>query len=67
MTGTLNGTGPLIRLALRRDRIILPIWIVLLSLIPVATISSYDQFYPTAASRAGLVASAAANPSFALH
>ncbi len=66
MSGALNGTGPLIRLALRRDRIILPIWIVLLSLIPVATISSYDQFYPTAASRAGLVASAAANPSFAL-
>ncbi|WP_020663296.1 ABC transporter permease [Amycolatopsis benzoatilytica] len=66
MTGALVGTRQLIRLALRRDRVILPIWIVLLSIVPAATVSSYDQFYPTAASRAGLVASAAANPSFAL-
>ncbi|WP_033290926.1 ABC transporter permease [Amycolatopsis jejuensis] len=66
MNGALNGTRQLIRLALRRDRVILPIWIVLLSVVPAATVSSYDQFYPTAASRAALSASAAANPSFSL-
>lgn len=62
----MNGTGTLLRLALRRDRLVLAIWIVLLSIIPAATVGSYDQFYPTAASRAGLAAGAAANPSFAL-
>ncbi|MEU4671760.1 ABC transporter permease [Amycolatopsis sp. NPDC023774] len=62
----LVGTWHLTRLALRRDRVILPIWIVLLSIVPAATVSSYDQFYPDAASRAALTAGAAANPSFSL-
>lgn len=62
----LVGTPHLARLALRRDRVILPIWIVLLSVIPAGTVSSYNQFYPDAASRAALTAGAAANPSFSL-
>ncbi|WIX80367.1 ABC transporter permease [Amycolatopsis carbonis] len=62
----LVGTWHLTRLALRRDRVILPIWIVLLSIVPAATVSSYDQFYPDAASRAALTAGAVANPSFSL-
>ncbi|MEV6897087.1 ABC transporter permease [Amycolatopsis sp. NPDC051372] len=62
----LVGTWHLTRLALRRDRVILPIWIVLLSIVPAATVSSYDQFYPDAASRAALTAGALANPSFSL-
>jgi ABC-2 type transport system permease protein len=63
---SLVGTWHLTRLALRRDRVILPIWIVLLSIVPASTVSTYAQFYPTAASRASLAAGAAANPSFAL-
>ncbi|GAA4542478.1 ABC transporter permease [Amycolatopsis samaneae] len=62
----LAGTWQLTRFALRRDRVILPIWIVLLSIVPASTVSAYDQFYPTAASRAALSASASTNPSFAL-
>ncbi|MFD9891012.1 ABC transporter permease [Amycolatopsis sp. NPDC059027] len=62
----LAGTWQLTRLALRRDRIVLPIWIVLLSIVPASTVSTYEQFYPTAASRAALSASASTNPSFAL-
>ena len=34
----LAGTWHLIRLALRRDRVVLPIWIVLLSVVPASTV-----------------------------
>jgi ABC-2 type transport system permease protein len=60
------GTWPLVRLALRRDRIILPVWIVLLSFIPASTAGAYETLYPTAADRASLAAGAARNPSFSL-
>ncbi|CRK60956.1 PROBABLE TETRONASIN-TRANSPORT INTEGRAL MEMBRANE PROTEIN ABC TRANSPORTER [Alloactinosynnema sp. L-07] len=62
----MTGTWPLIRLALRRDRIILPIWIVLLGLTPASTVAAYDQLYPDAASRVALSAGAGANPSIAV-
>lgn len=52
----LVGTRHLVRLALRRDRIMLPIWIVLLSVIPSTGARAYEQFYPTAADRASLAA-----------
>ncbi|MBE8517936.1 ABC transporter permease [Amycolatopsis sp. H6(2020)] len=62
----LAGTWHLTRLALRRDRVVLPIWIVLLSIVPASTVNTYTQFYPTAADRLGLQAGANANPSYAL-
>ncbi|TNC28480.1 ABC transporter permease [Amycolatopsis alkalitolerans] len=60
------GTWHLVRLALRRDRIVVPIWIVLIGVVPAASAGTYDQFYPDAASRASLTASAVGNPSVAL-
>ncbi|MFI7064438.1 ABC transporter permease [Kribbella sp. NPDC050124] len=48
---TLAGTGGLIRLILRRDRIVLPIWILLLIGIPISYVGSFDELFPTAASR----------------
>ncbi|HET6296024.1 MAG TPA: ABC transporter permease [Kribbella sp.] len=48
---TLAGTGGLIRLILRRDRVILPIWIVLLCLIPISYVNTFADLYPTAESR----------------
>lgn len=60
------GTWHLTRLALRRDRIVLPIWVILIGIIPAATAGLYDQLYPDAASRASLTAGAAGNPSVAL-
>ncbi|NEA30918.1 ABC transporter permease [Streptomyces sp. SID13031] len=48
---TLTGTRGLIRLILRRDRLILPLWIVFLTLIPVSYVSSFNELFPTAASR----------------
>jgi ABC-2 type transport system permease protein len=43
----LNATGPLLRLALRLDRVRLSVWVVLLGLTPVATAANYQQLYPT--------------------
>jgi ABC-2 type transport system permease protein len=42
-----TGTGSLIRLILRRDRIALPIWVLLLSLLAITLAASFDKLYPT--------------------
>ncbi|WP_409428722.1 ABC transporter permease [Mycobacterium sp. SMC-11] len=59
----LVGTLGLLRLCLRRDRIVLPLWVLLLSL-PLASvyIASIEAIYPTAADRAGLAATIMASP-----
>jgi ABC-2 type transport system permease protein len=60
---SVTGTGILVRLALRRDRIVLPAWVLSLAFVVTATGSSLAAFYPTAADRASLAASLAANGS----
>ncbi|QXJ26154.1 ABC transporter permease [Actinomadura graeca] len=44
------GTGKLVRLILRRDRWLLPLWL-LLALFPVSAVNSLGDLYPTAAER----------------
>lgn len=44
----LTSTGKLIRLILRRDRLLLPLWVVPLGLIPISIKSSIAEVYPTA-------------------
>ena len=61
--GTLIGLWPMTRLALRRDRIWWPAWIVALSLQIVVTAGAYESLYPTAASRLTLGTTMGANPS----
>jgi len=51
---TLTGLWPMIRLALRRDRIWLPAWIAVLSVQVLATAAAYESLFPTAESRLGL-------------
>jgi ABC-2 type transport system permease protein len=41
------GTGTLLRLALRLDRVRLPVWLFALALMPVATAAQYTKLYPT--------------------
>ncbi|GLY63867.1 ABC transporter permease [Amycolatopsis taiwanensis] len=60
------GTRALFRLALRRDRVVMPIWVLVLGIIPAATAGLYDQLYPDAASRASLTATSGANPTLSL-
>ena len=59
---TLTGVPSLIRLILRRERVKLPVWIVFLTLVPVATAASFAELYPTEASREALARTVVANP-----
>ena len=59
---TLTGTGALTRLALRRDRAMLIIWIYVLTAFVALTVYGFRKLYPTAAARAEFVAAAGHNP-----
>ena len=52
--GGLTGLWPMTRLALRRDRVWWPAWIVLIAVQVVATAGAYESLYPTPQSRLGL-------------
>ncbi|MGK2869022.1 MAG: ABC transporter permease [Mycobacterium sp.] len=58
-----TGTGYLLRLYLRRDRVVLPLWVLLLS-VPLSTVyvGGTEAVYPTQAGRSALVASIMASP-----
>jgi ABC-2 type transport system permease protein len=58
----LAGTEGLVRLVLRRDRLILPIWIAVLALLPVAIANTLADLYPTAAERQSYLDIVSANP-----
>lgn len=49
--GPFTGTGTLLRLIARRDRIRIPAWIAAITLVQVAGASSYPGLYPDAADR----------------
>jgi ABC-2 type transport system permease protein len=53
-SGTLTGLWPMIRLALRRDRIWWPAWIAVISLQVIATAGAFESLFPTVQSRLGL-------------
>jgi ABC-2 type transport system permease protein len=57
------GTLGMLRLYLRRDRVVLPLWVLLLSL-PLATVyvGSIENVYPDQSARAGFAASIMASP-----
>ncbi|WP_433477385.1 ABC transporter permease [Spirillospora sp. CA-142024] len=62
--GALVGTGALIRLILRRDRFVLPAWVLLLTLIPVNFVKATDSLYPAAADRLEYAHTTGTNPTF---
>jgi ABC-2 type transport system permease protein len=47
----MTGVGKLIRMILRRDRVLLPLWVIILALVPVGYVSSFNGLFPTAADR----------------
>ncbi|MGO4419173.1 ABC transporter permease [Streptomyces sp. MCAF7] len=51
----LAGTGTLLRLALRRDRVMLPVWVLAIGLSGSSTLSRLKTSYETAADRANAV------------
>jgi ABC-2 type transport system permease protein len=61
-SSALAGTGALARLAFRRDRIMLPAWVYVITAAIASNSYSLNKLYPTAAARADLVASGGQNP-----
>ncbi len=59
---TLTGTGRLIRLGLRRDRVLLPVWIAAISGVAWATVASYAATLGDPAKRLAAATFAAGNP-----
>ncbi|MEV6758954.1 ABC transporter permease [Streptomyces sp. NPDC051214] len=59
----LAGTGALLRLALRRDRVMMPVWIIVVAGMVLAMPGSLDKTYATAAERADAMRSMNANSS----
>ncbi|MFF5172653.1 ABC transporter permease [Micromonospora sp. NPDC000089] len=60
---TLTGGRHLARLMLRRDRLLLPLWVLVLTVLPVSYAKSFFELFPTAAERAAYAAGTARNPS----
>ena len=51
MTTSFAGTGLLLRLALRRDRVLIPVWLAVLVLVSYASAAATPGLYPSAAER----------------
>ncbi|MFE9691598.1 ABC transporter permease [Micromonospora sp. NPDC005806] len=60
---TLTGTRHLVRLILRRDRVLLPLWVLVLAVLPMSYATSFFELFPTDAQRAAYAAGTARNPS----
>lgn len=61
---TLTGTGALVKMSLRRDRIMLVVWLYALAAFVASTVYGFRGLYPTAAGRIDFVRTAARNPAF---
>lgn len=59
--GALAGLGRLVRLALRRDRILLPVWLAVLVLLLLASVASIVGLYPDETARQSYTLVAASN------
>ncbi|MEV7557389.1 ABC transporter permease [Streptomyces sp. NPDC089795] len=63
MKNRLAGTGGLLRLALRRDRVMMPVWVLATTLMVVSMPGSLGSVYATAAERARVATSMNTNSS----
>ncbi|WP_248958832.1 ABC transporter permease [Sphaerisporangium perillae] len=60
----LTGTGKLIRLILRRDRWLMPLWVLFLGLVPISYVATINELFPTAAGRQEYAGASAHNAGF---
>ncbi|GAA2884281.1 exporter of polyketide antibiotics [Actinoplanes cyaneus] len=61
----MTGTGRLVRLILRRDRVVLPIWVLLLGLLPQLYLAGFQKLFTTDAERLEYAHVSGANAGFA--
>ncbi|MFI2431213.1 ABC transporter permease [Streptomyces sp. NPDC018693] len=63
-TGQLAGTGTLLRFALRRDRVMIPVWVAVTSVMVLTMPNTLKGLYSTPADRADLLRQVETNSSF---
>lgn len=63
MNNQLAGTGALLRLALRRDRVMAPVWTLVVAMLVLSLPGSLESVYGTVAERERLLATMTANGS----
>jgi ABC-2 type transport system permease protein len=61
---SLAGFRPLVRLIVRSDRFIMPLWVLAFALIPTAVASAFAELYPTEAQVAQATQQFGSNPAF---
>jgi ABC-2 type transport system permease protein len=61
---TLTGTGNLIRLILRRDRFLMPLWVVIFPIVVVGYVTSFSDLFPTPAALQEYADASRGNASF---
>jgi polyether ionophore transport system permease protein len=59
-----KGTWQLVRLILRRDRVLMPLWVVFIAVVPMSYVASIDGLFPTAAEKAQYATTSATNAGF---
>ncbi|BEL10158.1 exporter of polyketide antibiotics [Actinoplanes sichuanensis] len=60
----MTGTAGLIRLVLRRDRIIMPLWVLVLGILPYVYVTGFETLFATASERIHYAQISAANAGF---
>jgi ABC-2 type transport system permease protein len=60
----MTGTWRLMRLILRRDRVIMPLWVLFLGVVPVSYVAAVNELFPDAAGRARYATTSAHNAGF---
>ncbi|GAA2401356.1 exporter of polyketide antibiotics [Actinomadura vinacea] len=60
----LVGTGGMVRLMLRRDRFLLPIWVLFLGLMPLNFVAAIEELAPTIADRVSYARTTGNNPTY---
>ncbi|GAA0513166.1 exporter of polyketide antibiotics [Paractinoplanes deccanensis] len=60
----MTGTGRLVRLLLRRDRVVLPLWVIVLALVPAGYVASFEGLFPTLQDRIEYASVSASNAGF---
>ncbi len=58
----LTGTGSLVRLILRRDRVLMPLWVLIMAMLPLSIASGTTSLYPTDEARQGYIDDLASSP-----
>jgi ABC-2 type transport system permease protein len=60
----MTGTWALLRLIARRDRVVMPLWVIVIAVVPISYVATIDGLFPTAAEKAQYATTSGTNAGF---